>query len=337
MKHDPIRALHTLRRIVPDASKKAEFRAALIARIREDRARPLIPRAWRFPFFSYFRLAPSAAFFAAILLLAGTGGASLAAQNALPGEILYPVKLATEKARLAAVQDEIKKTALRLIFASRRLEEAGKLMEKNGDEKENASIALDEYEKIISENETALQKDREKTVGIAAEIQSTAETHQRVIEKLSEKIEKKGSAKKLKEHLEKTRGKTEEKEDSALMVLISAPAEEASRHSEKAEKKTREKVEKREKKIRETALSVEKAKREGQDVKSADEKMRRAQTIIDRAKEKLNKKEIRASLEESIEAQKIAQEVAQEAERAEKEKKNEEKRERRASEKEEKE
>ncbi|MBI1755239.1 hypothetical protein HYR65_03065, partial [Candidatus Azambacteria bacterium] len=111
MKHHLIRILHILRHITPDAKQKAEFRHALVLRVHADTAHERMSRrAKPSSVFSFFRLAPTTAGVIAAAVILGTGGVSFAAQNALPGERLYPVKLATERARLAMVGDKAEKT-----------------------------------------------------------------------------------------------------------------------------------------------------------------------------------------------------------------------------------
>jgi hypothetical protein len=62
-----------------------------------------------------------------ILLSALAGGTAYASQSSLPGDLLYPVKIATEDARILIAGDNITKAELNLRFAQTRLEEMGKL------------------------------------------------------------------------------------------------------------------------------------------------------------------------------------------------------------------
>ncbi|MFQ6058528.1 MAG: DUF5667 domain-containing protein [Anaerolineae bacterium] len=88
------------------------------------------PEPWwrRLPSLSLPRLAPARglATLALVILLfvALGGGAAVAAVNSLPGDPLYPVKLATERARLALTLDPGARTALQAQFAQERREEA---------------------------------------------------------------------------------------------------------------------------------------------------------------------------------------------------------------------
>ena len=65
-----------------------------------------------------------------ILLGALSGGTVYASQDALPGETLYHVKIATEKAQTALTQDTNDKAALHLAFAQRRVDELQAIINK---------------------------------------------------------------------------------------------------------------------------------------------------------------------------------------------------------------
>ena len=78
----------------------------------------------------------------AILMLAG-GGTVYASVEALPGDVLYPVKTAIEDARLAVSLNDASDAELRLAFAARRLDEAAALLERN--RPEDIEQALENY------------------------------------------------------------------------------------------------------------------------------------------------------------------------------------------------
>ena len=56
-------------------------------------------------------------------LLVGGGATAYAAQDSMPDEVLYPVKMATEKARLAVIPSEAGKAGLHIAFAEHRVQE----------------------------------------------------------------------------------------------------------------------------------------------------------------------------------------------------------------------
>ncbi|MFN7088424.1 MAG: DUF5667 domain-containing protein, partial [Candidatus Paceibacteria bacterium] len=58
-----------------------------------------------------------------VLIFGLAGGIAFASQKALPNDILYPVKLATEKTKLALAPNEVSRARLRVEFAETRLQE----------------------------------------------------------------------------------------------------------------------------------------------------------------------------------------------------------------------
>ena len=63
-----------------------------------------------------------------VSIVVGSTGVGLAAQNALPGEPLYPVKLALEQVELLTTFDLAKEIRLHVAFAQNRLSEVGQLL-----------------------------------------------------------------------------------------------------------------------------------------------------------------------------------------------------------------
>ena len=81
---------------------------------------------------------------AAVLFAAGMtgGGIALAAGDSLPGELLYPIKLAAEDARLSLTRAPPALASLNLAFAGRRVREAQELTEKGRELPEGALARL---------------------------------------------------------------------------------------------------------------------------------------------------------------------------------------------------
>lgn len=65
------------------------------------------------------------------LVLLGGGGATYASADSLPGELLYPMKLAVEQFRLMAAEDEVARGQLHVSFADERLGEAVVLVDED--------------------------------------------------------------------------------------------------------------------------------------------------------------------------------------------------------------
>ena len=76
------------------------------------------------------------------------GGTAYASQGSLPGDILYPVKLGTEQARLVLATNDVDKAELYLTFADSRVEEMTALAERGRPEQVN--IAVNGYDGAIA-------------------------------------------------------------------------------------------------------------------------------------------------------------------------------------------
>jgi hypothetical protein len=118
-----------------DSRYKQEAKARLLQQIARPKVKPSrsfsdilslgIPRR-----LAPVRMAVSIIVIIIVLSLLG-GGTAYASQDSLPGEILYPVKTATEDTRLFLAGDSAAKTDLNLQFARKRLEEMDKLASGN--------------------------------------------------------------------------------------------------------------------------------------------------------------------------------------------------------------
>ncbi len=76
------------------------------------------------------------------------GGTAYASQGSLPGDVLYPVKLGTEQARLVLATNDVDKAELYLTFANSRVEEMTALAERGRSEKVN--IAVNGYNEAMA-------------------------------------------------------------------------------------------------------------------------------------------------------------------------------------------
>jgi len=79
-----------------------------------------------------------------LALSAAVGGTAYASQGSLPGDTLYPVKLATEQVRMALPGDDATKAERALGFAETRIEEIQALAESDG--AQHLGLAADEYD-----------------------------------------------------------------------------------------------------------------------------------------------------------------------------------------------
>lgn len=302
-----IRTLIKFRRIKPDLQKRDAFRSELVARVEATGPRAHRPR---FALFPAFRPSTLAALCSVIIIL-GASGVSFAAQGALPGELLYPVKIATEKVRVATAQNDVQKTELRLEFAGRRLNEVQALINKGTATPEKTGAALAQYEKTLEESSVALAGDKDKTAGIATAIENATEAQARVADKISESVRANPSFGDLNNQLQHARNNIEEKGDAALLSIVSTASETSSALPKKILDRSRETVAKKEEKVNEAARTIEEIKSLGGDVDGADTKLKDAETNIKDAKRQFGEGNIRASLEHSMQAQKNAAEANQ--------------------------
>ncbi|UCD10185.1 MAG: hypothetical protein JSU79_05990 [Dehalococcoidales bacterium] len=90
-----------------------------------------------------------------ILLSTLAGGTAYAAQDSLPGDFLYPVKVRTEDARLLMAGDESNKAKLSLNFAQTRLDEMSELMKTD---QERVGLIVDGYKANLNTAFQQIQK-----------------------------------------------------------------------------------------------------------------------------------------------------------------------------------
>lgn len=114
-------------------SERERMRVALreyarIKPIRDSGKESGVPSPYTSIFPRYF-MRPAAGFMAAILVLVtGTSGIAYAAEGALPGDTLYPIKVnVTEPVRITLAADTAQKAALHRRFAETRISEAAAL------------------------------------------------------------------------------------------------------------------------------------------------------------------------------------------------------------------
>ena len=112
-----------LRTIQPRPDFRARARYQLRSELREAATR----RGFRF--FGWQPRWATAIAVVLVLILAGSGTVA-AASNSMPGETLYPTKLATERVRLAMTFSDLDKAQLYASFADKRVLEIARMAEK---------------------------------------------------------------------------------------------------------------------------------------------------------------------------------------------------------------
>jgi len=117
------------------------------------------------------------------------GGTAYASQGSLPGDVLYPVKLGTEQARLVVAAGDTDRAELYLTFANSRVQEMTALAERGRPEK--VDIAVNGYDEAMAMATQKMEAARGKGLGIADISESVGEAtlkHLEVLEWLKDEI-----------------------------------------------------------------------------------------------------------------------------------------------------
>ena len=154
-------------------------------------------------------------------LMGGGAGATYASQSSLPGEILYPVKIVSEKMQTVLTINDIKQAELHLKFSSKRLEEIEKLADQQKADEQIIKSAVANYQNELTESGNALissenENNQEKAAEIAKKIADSTLKNKLSLAKISGKIENRNALNALKNALEKA----DEHGDVAILVLL---------------------------------------------------------------------------------------------------------------------
>ncbi len=182
-----------MRGVSLSASEKNDIREKLEVFVHAHPVNPARAKAQRSPLFSKSFLKKIRLAVASLLALSLSGGVSYAAEGALPGDTLYPVKTdVNEKVRVwAAVSDE-SKAKLQAELAERRLSEAEQLAVQGRLDTETQTVLAAKFEEHAKESQAHTEKvEEEKGVLLAANIQSDFEAaldaHEKVLVRLEAK------------------------------------------------------------------------------------------------------------------------------------------------------
>lgn len=142
--------------------------------------------------FSFFSLSKSfrATLVALLIIVVTGGGVASAAEGAIPGDVLYPVKIeVNEKIRTAFAKTPVAKYRLAVELVERRLEEAERLEDRGQLNKKNREKVRESYDretKKITENDIQLdmKKDRLIKLEIDKRIERTLKKHEKILKRL---------------------------------------------------------------------------------------------------------------------------------------------------------
>lgn len=154
-----------------------------------------------------------------IALMGSSAGATYASQSSLPGEILYPIKIALEKVQESLIINDAKKTDLYLKFSSKRLEEIEKLAdEQMADEQIIKSVVINYQNELAKSNNILIlnENNQEKTAEIAKKIADSTFKNKLTLTKISGKIKNRNALNAIKNALEKA----SEHNDIATLILL---------------------------------------------------------------------------------------------------------------------
>ncbi len=184
-----LQQLKSLNKIQPSTKWKETAREDILAQIvSEDSPRRLGKGAEFFYFLKFsggifhdFIMRPAGTFILVLFLVLGGGVLKVKADSSLPGDWLYSLKRGGEKAQIALVFDENKKSELRLEMIEKRVKELNKIALKENDNQERIKKALENFHKDfvpIKENLSLAQKDSGNALKIAQKIEDkTSEMH----------------------------------------------------------------------------------------------------------------------------------------------------------------
>ena len=189
-----------LKRVGPDRIEKEKF-AELLTKMSVDHQPPSF--SWR-RLVIFLKSAPALVLFLILFLISSGTGITFASQDALPGDALYPAKLAVEKIMVAVAGNVEKKTELRLEYAGRRLDEVEKIVEqKNEIEEKEVAAVLEDYEKKLDDAQEAARIEKPDAPKAVSAVQESAKVYERNIAELISRAEEKKMSEKVKERLKR--------------------------------------------------------------------------------------------------------------------------------------
>jgi len=125
-----------------------------------------------------------------VLLSGGAGVTAFAAQSALPGDVLYPVKTTLEQTRITMAQGAAARAELNMVYAERRLEEIAGLIAEG--RFQNISAAAQDFDAFIksalAEVDLVSQGDPERAALLNVRISETLSRYGRTLSSMLESV-----------------------------------------------------------------------------------------------------------------------------------------------------
>jgi len=191
-----VRKIKALQRIQPNTSWLQSQRSFLLAEISRSQ-KPVKERKnfLVFPIFNFSRIfRPAFAFaFSIIVLISSlaTVGVISAAQNSLPGDMLYSIKTVIEKTQFTFTADPANRTRLSIKFATQRLDEFTQLLNKSESRTDIQKTVKKFTQEIVAVREeiNALKKkNMEKATEVAKLVNAQTPIYEDSLNKSTEKL-----------------------------------------------------------------------------------------------------------------------------------------------------
>lgn len=191
-----VRKIKALQRIQPNTSWLQSQRSFLLSEISRSQ-KPVKERKnfLVFPIFNFSRIfRPAFAFaFSIIVLISSlaTVGVISAAQNSLPGDMLYPIKTAIEKTQFTFTADPANRTRLSIKFATQRLDEFTQLLntsKSKADIQKTVKKFTQEIVAVREEINTLKEKNVEKATEVAKLVNAQTPIYEDSLNKSTEKL-----------------------------------------------------------------------------------------------------------------------------------------------------
>lgn len=150
----------------------------------------LHPLAQKTPFYTYLRYASVTAFTALIFL--GSGSLiTFASQSSLPGELLYPIKITSEKVKRATIKNPEQKIAYSLALLEKRYTETNTLIAEHSLDQTKETDITKNIQKNISdiqtENEKIAKTNPAEALSFNSKLAQALKTNTQVLLAVSEK------------------------------------------------------------------------------------------------------------------------------------------------------
>lgn len=303
------RQFKLLRSIIPDASRKANFRRVLESRVLLESS--ALPARSMFAYIGrHMRTVPALAL---VITLIGSGsGVSFAAQNAIPGETLYGIKIATEQVRIAVTPGKKTKAELHLGFASRRLREIEQLIEQNGAAHAAVSETLVRYENELDESEALATQNQALAQIITPIISEATESHKQILKRVAQKAHASSFDGDFDDEFDDAYEHAESKDDAVLyaaFVATSTPPAMIPPMIKERSRKKWESVEYEMKKMESSRVVLPAPQNNDVVATKTADAFTTAQERIDEAKTRWENGEYREALKHSIEARELMKEA----------------------------